>query len=103
VHQQGKILKWLDDKGYGFVSADGSAEQIFVHISAFPKGLARPVIGEVITFEIAKDANKGMQAYNVLYLNRPAQARTKMRIVKKQTNYSIIIIVLVIAFFCLAL
>jgi cold shock CspA family protein len=71
MRQQGKIIKWLDDKGYGFVSADGTAEQIFAHISAFPKGQERPYVGEVIMFEIAKDSKKGLQAYNVTYVNRP--------------------------------
>lgn len=105
VRQQGKIIKWLDDKGFGFVTADGSAEQIFVHITAFPKGLARPAIGEAITFEVANDAKKGLQAYNVLYLNRPLQAqhRANSKIVKKQKNYSVIILVSILVFCSLPL
>ena len=71
MRQQGKIIKWLDDKGYGFVSADGANEQIFIHISAFPRGQERPHIGELVTFDVAKDSKKGLQAYNVTYLNRP--------------------------------
>ncbi|MDI1362449.1 cold shock domain-containing protein [Methylotenera sp.] len=105
MRQQGKIFKWVDSKGYGFISADGSAEQVFVHISAFPKGLTRPVIGEVVTFEVAKDASKGLQAYNVLYLNRVvhAQPRVKAKIVKREKNYSVIIIVLLMVFCSLPL
>ena len=105
MRQQGKIFKWIDDKGYGFISADGSAEQVFVHISAFPKGLTRPVIGEVVTFEIAKDTIKGLQAYNVLYPNRlvHAQPRVKAKIVKKEKSYSVIIIVLLMVFCSLPL
>ncbi len=71
MRYQGKIIKWLDDKGYGFVAADGANEQVFVHISAFPKGQERPLVDEVVTFEIAKDQKKGLQAYNVTYVNRP--------------------------------
>jgi cold shock CspA family protein len=105
VRQQGKIIKWLDEKGFGFVSADGSAEQIFVHITAFPKGLERPAIGETISFEVANDTKKGLQAYNVLYLNRPFQAslRTKSKIVKKQKNYNPIILVSILVFCSLPL
>ena len=100
MRQQGKVIKWLDDKGYGFVNADGSNEQIFVHISAFPKGQERPNIGEIITFEIAKDSKKGLQAYNVLYSSRPAKARNKYkpRNTKKQKNYSIFSLLLLSAF-----
>lgn len=105
MRQQGKIFKWVDAKGYGFISADGSAEQVFVHISAFPKGLTRPVIGEVVTFEVAKDTSKGLQAYNVLYFNRlvHAQPRIKAKIVKREKNYSVIIIVLLMVFCSLPL
>ena len=100
MRQQGKIVKWLDDKGFGFVSSSDSAEQIFVHITAFPKELARPEIGEVITYEVANDAKKGLQAYNVLYLNRPleAQSRTKSKIVRKKNNFSIIFLVMILIF-----
>lgn len=82
MRQQGKVIKWLDDKGYGFVNADGSSEQIFVHISAFPKGQERPNIGELITFEIAIDSKKGLQAYNVTYVNR-----SDTRVRHGQTSY----------------
>ncbi|HSI38669.1 MAG TPA: cold shock domain-containing protein [Methylotenera sp.] len=91
MRQQGKVIKWVDDKGYGFVTVDSQAEQVFVHVSAFPKGQGRPIIGEAITFEIAIDAKKGMQAYNVLYLNRVVRTRNQPQTtsIKKQRNYSI--------------
>jgi cold shock CspA family protein len=100
MRKQGRIIKWLDDKGFGFLSSDGSAEQIFVHITAFPRGQARPVVGEVITFEVASDAKKGLQAYNVLYLNRSlqSQSRTKSKVVRKQNNYAVIILVSILIF-----
>ncbi|OIQ97541.1 cold shock-like protein CspA [mine drainage metagenome] len=74
MRNQGVIAKWFDDKGYGFVSTDGVSEKIFAHISAFPKGSARPIVGEVISFEAVTDGKKGLQASNILYVNRPEDA-----------------------------
>jgi len=72
MRQQGKIIKWFDDKGFGFITQDGSNEQVFVHISGFEKGQQRPNVGEVVSYEVANDVKKELQAYKVKYVNRPA-------------------------------
>ena len=30
---QGKIIKWHDDKGFGFLRANGESKDVFLHIS----------------------------------------------------------------------
>lgn len=105
IRQQGKVIKWFDDKGYGFLSPDDGNEQIFSHISAFPKLEKRPVIGEVVTFQVVKDDRKGFQAKNVLYPNRATSisVRRKSKKTKKQINYSLVFLVIAITLLgCLA-
>jgi cold shock CspA family protein len=46
----GTLKKWNDDRGFGFVVLPQSQEEIFVHISAFPRDGVRPSIGETISF-----------------------------------------------------
>jgi cold shock CspA family protein len=72
MRYQGKISKWVDEKGFGFIIQDESGEQAFVHISGFEKGQQRPSVGEVVSYEVANDVKKGLQAYKVKYVNRPA-------------------------------
>ncbi|NQZ08944.1 MAG: cold shock domain-containing protein, partial [Algicola sp.] len=48
MKQQGKVLNWNDDKGFGFVEPSGSGERAFVHIKAFKRQTQRPVNGEII-------------------------------------------------------
>lgn len=48
----GTLIKWNDDRGFGFIALPQSGEEVFVHISAFPKDDGRPRIGEMISFEV---------------------------------------------------
>lgn len=100
MRHQGKVTKWVDDKGYGFISADGLTEQVFVHVSAFAKTQERPFVGEAVTFEVAEDAKKGLQAYNVLFPNRPIRSpiKTKPKKIKRQNNYSSVIVIFALVF-----
>ena len=47
----GTLTKWNDDRGFGFITPNQAGDEIFVHISAFPRDGVRQTIGEVISFE----------------------------------------------------
>ena len=54
----GNVTKWNDDRGFGFIEVAGTREELFVHISEFPKG-ERPHVGQVVSFTVAaKDGKK---------------------------------------------
>ena len=42
----GKLTKWNTDRGFGFVAADQGGQELFVHVSAFPRDGRALVIGE---------------------------------------------------------
>ncbi|MFA5243417.1 MAG: cold shock domain-containing protein [Sulfuricella sp.] len=71
MHIEGTLTKWNDDRGFGFITPSQGGPEVFVHISAFPKGYQRPKLGEQLTFEIevAEDGKK--KAKNILYPSRP--------------------------------
>ena len=48
----GTLTSWNDDRGFGFLTTDIGDRRVFVHISAFPRGSPRPVLGESVSFEI---------------------------------------------------
>lgn len=101
---QGVIVKWFDEKGYGFIKSDDVAEQIFVHISAFPSAQSKPKIDEPVTFEIV-EGTKGRQAYNVLYVNRAKHVvkPTRYEKPKSKKNYSGLIVMAIFGFLILNL
>jgi cold shock CspA family protein len=52
---KGKLVKWLEDKGFGFIKPEDGTNEIFIHISAL-KGMSRkPIVGDVIHYQISID------------------------------------------------
>lgn len=69
----GLLTKWNDDRGFGFITPTVGGQEIFIHISAFPKDGRRPKLGELLSFEIETGANGKKRAKAV---TRPVRAGT---------------------------
>lgn len=64
VIENGKLIRWFDEKGFGFIKPDNGKDDIFIHISAL-RGMSRkPLIGDVIHYQISFDANGKTRAVN---------------------------------------
>ncbi len=48
--RSGRLVKWNDQKGYGFVTPDDGTGDLFAHISAFSAGQRRPQQGDTVFF-----------------------------------------------------
>lgn len=55
---EGEVIKWFDDKGYGFVKSGN--ETYFLHISEM-ENQDKPSIGDTISFDVVK-TERGQQA-----------------------------------------
>ena len=49
---KGRLERWNDDKGFGFICSDQVKEDVFVHVSAFKSISRRPVVGDVIYYQL---------------------------------------------------
>jgi uncharacterized membrane protein YsdA (DUF1294 family)/cold shock CspA family protein len=76
MRYQGRITKWIDDKGYGFVTQNGGGDKAFVHIKAFSTR-RRPIEGNLISYEIERDLQNRIRAVNIRYPgdSKPASIR----------------------------
>lgn len=66
MRHEGKLKKWNVERGFGFIVADDSGEDIFVHASAFPRDGQQPLEGEVLSFEVEPDGQGKKRAVRVL-------------------------------------
>lgn len=71
MKEEGRLIRWNDDRGFGFITPSTGKSDVFVHISAFPKDGYRPKIGErlIFTVEVGKDGKK--RAVNLDCPERP--------------------------------
>lgn len=61
----GKLKKWNADRGFGFIATDDGGQDIFVHVTAFPRDGKSPTEGEVLNFEVEPDHNGKRSAVRV--------------------------------------
>ncbi|QFY90530.1 cold shock domain-containing protein [Magnetovirga frankeli] len=62
--QKGKIKQWNDEKGFGFISPEGGEKDVFIHISALKQAGRRPIVGDVIFYQIQTDNDGRIRAVN---------------------------------------
>jgi len=62
---EGKLDKWNDDRGFGFIAPSRGGEPVFIHISAFPRGGQRPQVGEPLSFEVEPAGDGKKRAFRV--------------------------------------
>lgn len=61
----GTLKKWNAERGFGFVVADHGDQELFVHVSAFPRDGRPPSIGEPLSFELERGREGRKRAVRV--------------------------------------
>ncbi|UTW11228.1 DUF1294 domain-containing protein [Marinobacterium rhizophilum] len=75
MRHQGRITRWKDDQGFGFITPDGGGEPVFVHIKSFASRRLRPSEQDVVTYTLGA-GERGPQALKVSY---PGERRPASR------------------------
>ncbi len=81
---QGKITRWDDEKGFGFISWDGDGSTVFVHIKAFTRTARRPEVDDIVSYETANGKNGKTRAENVRFTDQPKPKKQSAR--KRQSS-----------------
>ena len=64
MRTKGKITKWNDEKGFGFLQPSAGDKEVFVHISEFSNRNRRPKLNELVTYSLATDKHGRPRAVN---------------------------------------
>ena len=63
MRYHGRITRWKDDRGFGFIRPRHGGDDVFVHISSFANRNRRPIENEVVTYTLQVDAKGRLQAW----------------------------------------
>lgn len=74
---QGTLIKWKDDKGFGFIKPQQGKEEIFIHISALKKAARRPTVGDVICYQLTTGKDGKIKACHAEIMFIPAEPSPK--------------------------
>lgn len=72
----GTLTQWNDDRGFGFVTPAQGGQDVFVHISSFPRDGRRPQLQERLSFELELNKDGKKRAVSV---RRPEVSRPGAR------------------------
>jgi uncharacterized membrane protein YsdA (DUF1294 family)/cold shock CspA family protein len=61
----GFLKSWNDERGFGFIAPTQGGQEVFVHIKAFPRGVARPQLDQPLSFEVELGPQGKKRAKNV--------------------------------------
>lgn len=64
---KGKLTKWNDKRGFGFIQPEDRSQEIFLHISELKDLTRRPQVGDTIYYHAEKKDGK-LRAYNAFIL-----------------------------------
>jgi uncharacterized membrane protein YsdA (DUF1294 family)/cold shock CspA family protein len=96
MRYQGRITRWKDEQGYGFILPDNGGGEVFVHIKAFNPRQARPAGDEPVTYELVRDANGRARAAAVAFVS--STARRPVGSNAGPSNYPLLPVLLFFAF-----
>lgn len=76
MRDQGRLVEWFDEKGYGFIQPnDPAKDRVFLHIKDFAKQGPRPLVGCALDYQVMLDERGRYKAQQVMYL-KASQTKT---------------------------
>ncbi len=82
--QQGTLITWKSDKGFGFIRPDGGGKDVFVHLRDFGDIARAPRTGDAIRFQRVSDGTGRYRAADVEIKGLPRKSIKSARPGRRQ-------------------
>lgn len=92
---KGKLIKWDEEKAFGFIAPNGGDSHIFIHKTGFSNRQRSPRLGDVITFTLAKDKQGRNCAEDATYSGEKLKAKRAKKVSKLSIYLSVVFILII--------
>lgn len=72
---RGKLTKWKDERGFGFIQPVDGSQEVFLHISELKDSTRRPQVGDTIYYHFVADRGK-ISACNAFILGARSKSKS---------------------------
>lgn len=85
---RGKLTKWNDDRGFGFIQPVDRSQEVFLHIYELKDATRRPQVGDIIYYYVVAEEDGKFRANNAFILGarkNPISSSRSLSIAAKST------------------
>ncbi len=93
---KGELIKWKDEKGFGFIKLIDENKEIFLHISELKDSIRRPKVGDIIYFYTVTENGK-IKASDAFILGArtlPNSQYSVKKIISNRANFPLLEVLL---------
>lgn len=94
---KGKLIKWNEEKAFGFIVPNGGGDHVFIHKTALSNRKRTPQVNDVITFSITKDKQGRYCADDATFSGEKLKKKQAKNVSKFSIYLSVIFFGLIVA------
>jgi len=86
--RSGKLTKWKDDRGFGFIQPADGSQEVFLHISEIKDTTLRPQENDTIYYHYVVDSDGKIRACNAFILGARNKSTPPSRALDSHANFN---------------
>ncbi len=86
--RKGQLIKWKDDRGFGFIQPADGSQEVFLHISQIKDATRRPQVNDTIYYGVVVEKDGKVRADNAFILGARSKSTSTSDSKAKSSNIS---------------